>query len=332
MRIYNLCATGLILSAKQREPLSCDAKPVQFALLNGSKFPASGPVYFSRTLSGFNVAQKKEDSLACTAQLILRSNLDNRNHLELQAYYTVQRVNNSSLSSTSNLQLDSAGQAKMQNWVAGINAYASQIGDYQLTRFGALYVLKQNDMEQVLYFNGKLVEPKIDNYQINIEKSYNLSDSYVFLIGSYSGGTIDMDTPNNRLIRIESGTRYQVSGLFAPVTNGIIQNGDTLHINAFEPGRPYVESADFPVYVFESGILKTLHQSKSDAYYQAKISTFTPLDIVNIAKADQCFDTTANQLDVSHACGYAAKYCFMFKAIKESSLDENYIMLSQICN
>lgn len=332
--IIVLCGIMVFACSKHQQPLSCESKTVQFALLDANKNNTSAPVYFSHNLSAFESMQNLDTSQTCSAILILQSNLNKENLLKLPVKYTVYRVNGTSLFSTSDLELDNASKAQMQSWLTNLNNFAGKLGDYQLTPYGALYVVKQSDIEQILYFNGKAVKPVISNYQINIEKNYTLGDKYIFLIGSYTGGTIDMDTKNNSLIQIDAQGRYKLTQAFAYRSEaGIIQNKDTsLYINGIDPGRPYVESADFPVYVYESGVLNTRHASKSDSYYMAKFSSMLPKNIIDLAKHDNCFDAEGNQVDVSHACGYAAKYCFMYKALANPPHDDYYVMLHQICD
>ena len=195
-----------------------------------------------------------------------------------------------------------------------------------------MYVFKKSDVDQVLYFNGSPVSPRIGNFQINIEKNYILGGNSVFLIGSYTGGTIDADTENSHLIQIDAQGKYTVSKAFAYMRGGIIQKDDALYINGVIPGKPYIESSDLPVYLFESGVFKTIRGAESDAYYQAKYSKLQAKDIIKVALVDQCYDSENNLVDTSHACGYAQKYCFMFKSLKNPIHDQYYTALSQVCN
>ncbi len=336
MRFYYIyCVVlGTIIyacSKQQEQPLSCDSKTVVYSLLGTGKLSESTPVYFSRSLSNFQAQSNLDKSLSCSATLVLQSNLNQDNILKLPVKYIVYPVNNSSVSNTSDLKVDDASKSKMKNWLIQLNGLIRKLGDYQFTPYGALYVIKDNEMEQTLYFNGQLVNPNIHNYQVNIEKNYLLGNKYVFLIGSYSGGTMDIDTQNNRLIEIAPNKQYKVTPLFAYRSDGIVVNQQSLYINAFDPERPYVESTDLPVYKYESGNLIVVHNSKSYEDYQHKFSTMRPRDIINIAKADKCFDEEDKVLDVSHACGYGVKYCFMYKALKNPPHDEYYQELSQAC-
>ena len=320
----------LALSAcsKHQEPLSCDSPSVQSAVLETQQ--TSGPIYYSRKLDKIKPEKKTDSMLSCKADLVLKSNLDNKRVLSLPVSYSVYSVDNKSQNSSSGINLSAEDKTKLNSWLTAMNASTKQLGDYQLTPGGALYVMK-GDL-QVLYFNGKAVTPAVSNEILNIEKSYTLGSNSVFIIGSYSGGTIDSDTLNNILIQIDKDGKYIMTRKFAYQQNGIMQNGESLVINGIIPFRAYAESTDFPIYVYSNGILTTRSDVKPDSYYENKFSTMSATDIVNIAKTDQCFDSGANEIDGSHACQYATKYCFMFKAIKESEDNQDYTMLQRVCN
>ncbi len=306
-----IIVSGLYGCSQHDEPLNCASLAVQTAVLNSNN--ASGPVYYSRKLSGIKPGQKTTDALGCKADLSFQSNLDNKRTLTIPVNYTVYKVDNKSQSSTSALNFNADNKVKLDAWLVAINSLTKQLGDYQLASGGALYVMKNND-QQTLYFNGQPVQPNITNQTISIEKSYTLGTNSVFLVGNYTGGTIDGDTLNNFIVQVNKDGSYKITQKFAYTQ--INQMNESLVINGVVPFRPYAESTDFPVYVFSNGMFSTQREAKPDSYYEAKFATMTALDIVNIAKADQCFNAEANEVDGSHACLYATKYCFMFKAMK----------------
>ena len=320
----------LALSAcsKHQEPLSCDSPSVQSAVLDTEK--VTGPIYYSRKLDKITPEKKTDTMLSCKAELVLKSNLDSKHTLNLPVSYNVYKVDDKSQSSTSGINLTAEEKVKLNTWLEAMNTSTKQLGDYQLTPGGALYVMKGD--QQVLYFNGTHVSPPVSNEVINIEKSYTLGGNSVFIIGTYSGGTIDSDTMNNLLIQVDKNGKYIMTQKFAFQQNGIMQVGESLVINGVIPFRAYAESTDFPIYVYSNGVLTSRQDVKPDSYYENKFSTMTADDIVNIAKADQCFDAGVQEIDGSHACQYATKYCFMFKAIKESEDNDNYTMLQKVCN
>lgn len=320
---------GLYGCSKNSEPLSCDSPSVQAALLNGAN--SSSPGYYSKSLINTKPMQKTDNALSCSASLSVQSNLDNKLILSIPVTYQVYQVNNKSESSTSSLNFTNENQAKLSAWLIQLNDLSKQLGDYQLTPLGAIYVMKESD-QQVLYYNGQLVTPEISNTIISIEKTFTVNDKPVFLLGSYTGGTIDQDTRNSLLIEIESQGKYKVTRRFAYKLNGITQSEESLVINGVAPGRPYAESDDFPIYVYTNGDLTIQRDVKPDSYYQTKFANMTTKAIVDQAKADQCYDNANNLLDTSHICLYAMKYCFEYKAIKNPADDDYGKIIKKACN
>lgn len=327
--VLTIVLLGLYGCGERKEPLSCNSPSVIDAVLRDK---TTGPVYYSRSLVNAKIVQKTDQSILCGADLVIQSNLDNSRKLSIPTTFNVYKVNKKSKSSTSNLIFTPLNQKKLNDWLTSINLLTKQLGDYQLAAGGALYVMKGEQL-QTLFFNGKPVAPKMSNQMINIEKSYTLGNNSAYLIGSYTGGTIDADTLNNYLVLIESSGTYKISQQFGYQPNGIMQTNESLVINGVVPFRPYAESTDFPVYLYTNkGQLITTRAAKPDSYYEAKFANMTALSIVNIAKADQCFNLSENQVDTSHACSYGTKYCFMFKSMKDKGAhDDSYAILEKAC-
>ncbi|MFN7094295.1 MAG: hypothetical protein ACK4M7_02925 [Burkholderiales bacterium] len=320
---------GLIAACSKSPTLSCDSENAQAALLSTGKPDSSSPIYFRQQLANFAIIKTTSKDMLCKADLTLSSNLDSSNQITIPLQYVVSAPQNRLLN-ISILNKDGSNQAKQREWLAKLTKQTKSITDYKLTPYGALYVVESD--EQTLYFNGKIVAPKIENYQVSIENNFKLGDAYVFLIGSYTGGSIDNDTPNNTLVQVANKDEVTISQAFAYQSNGIKQEDNRLLINGVAIGRPYAEDRDFPIYTYESGVLTTLRDVKPDSYYQAKLADLQPQDIINQAKADNCLDAEQEQLDLSHRCYYGAKYCFEFKAMKHPQHDEYYVMLAKSCN
>jgi hypothetical protein len=317
----------IIVGCGHDEPINCNTQSVTLSVLNINE----SPVYYSRSLTNTKIVNKTSNSLSCSADLNLVSNLDNKLRLQLPVTYIVYKVDKKSEGSTSGLKLTLDNQTKLNAWLKSINALTNSLGDYQLSSGGALYVIKES-LVQDLYFNGSPTNPKISNQILSIEKSYTLGDKAVFLIGSYTGGTIDADTLNNYLIQIDKSGNYKATPEFAYIQNGIMQTGESLVINGVIPFRPYAESDDYPIYNYSNGVLNTIRAAKDDSYYLKKFSTLSPAAIINMAKLEQCFDTANNEIDTSHACSYGHKYCFMYRAIKAPVSDANYQILKKACD
>ncbi|MBP9743207.1 MAG: hypothetical protein KBD37_07615 [Burkholderiales bacterium] len=308
------------------DPFSCNNRAVIDYLITAHS--ESGPVYYSKSLTGIKLIHKEAQSMSCSAIFSIKSNLDNHRVLSVPVTYMVYKVNNNHESNTSGLKIGAANLVLVDKWITSLNNFSTQLGDYQLTVNGAIYVLKESD-QQTLYFNGEPITPEISNTQIHIEKSYVLESQPVLLIGSYTGGSIDADTHNNILVRLAPNNNYQVTQPFA--YQSIIQNGESLIINGIAPGRPYAEIGDNPVYIYSGGRLLIKQDVKPESYYLTKFAHLTPKQIVDEAKQEQCFDNENNLLDISHTCRYASKYCFKFRALKESGEDQYYNILKQSC-
>lgn len=339
------------------DPFSCDNPSVKDYLLTVSH--ESGLVYYSKSLTGIKLINKQAQSMSCSALLSIKSNLDNHRVLSVPVTYVVYKVTNNHESNTSGLQLKASDRVLLDKWISSLNDFSNQLGDYQLTVNGAVYVLKESDW-QTLYFNGEPLTPEISNTQIHIEKSYVLESQPVLLIGSYTGGSIDADTHNNILVQLATNNNYKVTRPFA--YQSIIENGESLIINGIAPGRPYAEIGDNPIYTYSQGNLLIKQDVKPESYYLTKFAHLTPKQIVDEAKQEQCFDNENNLLDLSHTCRYGVKYCFKFRALTagdppvgggcknshirgcydkkkmssylegESEVDEYYSILKRSCN
>ena len=323
--IYFLLSLSLI-SCGRDEPLKCDSNLVTtLDVLNSDK----SPKFYSQNITDTKVTQTTNNKLSCSANLNLISNLDNTK-IVLPVTYTVSRGDSKSSPITSSLSLQSTDQSILNKWLQSQAELTKSLGDYQLSPGGALFVIKES-IEESLYFNGKPIVPEIHNQIVSIEKSYTLGTMSVFLVGSYTGGEIDADTPNNYLIEIDKSGTYKISTEFSYQVGGIIASNESLVINGVIQFRQYAESNDYPIYSYSNGELNTIRPIKPESYYVQKFSGLSSDDIVNIAKADQCFDNDNNQIDMTHKCAYGNKYCFMYKAINESQPNRNSLMLKNIC-
>ena len=315
--------------SRQNNTLTCDGQSTKNALLNHLD-DATSLAYYTRELINIKILKKNDNYVFCSASLFVRSSLDNKLTTSVPVTYNVYAGSLESRQlGTLKLNLTNEGSLKLNNWVASLNELAKHLGYYELTPNGALYVLKESE-QQVLYFNGQKIIPEVSNSTINIEKRYVLDDKYVFLIGSYTGGTIDADTRNNMLIQIESNSKYTITRNFG--YQNITLGHESLVISGIAPGRIYAESDDFPIYNYKDGELTIARDVKPESYYMVKFAAMKPIDIVNIAKADKCFDNISNLLDKSHVCKYAMKYCFMYEAIKVNSDDRYYQILKKSCD
>ncbi|MDQ5920654.1 MAG: hypothetical protein QG673_710 [Pseudomonadota bacterium] len=326
---------GIDGCTKHRKPLTCDNSAVTDYLL--AVRSESSLVYCSKSLTDIKILQQQQKSLLCGGSLLIKSNLDNRRILSIPVTYTVYRVNQNIDANVSQFEFAYPDKIKVERWTAELNNLSKQLGDYQLSPNGAIYVLKESE-QQTLYFNGQPIVPEISNTRVQIEKSYVIESNAVFLIGTYTGGSIDSDTRNNLLIQLVGNGGYKVTRPFA--YQSIIQNNnESLVIKGVTPGRPYAESDDFPIYIYRKSSLEILRDIKPDSYYISKFANLTPQDIIIQSKHEQCFDTDNNMLSLSHTCSYGSKYCFEFGAIKESKKpdhdldhDRYYKILDKSCN
>jgi hypothetical protein len=336
MRIFSCLILIVVFisgCSKESNTLDCNNYSVKSQLL--SQLESSDSVqYYSNNITNVTTASKSNESRLCYANINFQSNLDNKIKLSIPVKYSLYVTKSLFQNSISDLSFAPSDKIKLDNWINTVNAMAQLLGDYQSTPYGAIYVMNESNL-QYLYFNGSEIEPEVANNSIKIEKEFITdNDNYIYLIGSYTGGAIDADTRNNFLIDIESNGTYKMTRMFAYQPNKINLVGESILIYGYNPGRPYAESTDFPIYEYSYGDLAVIQDVKPESYYLNKFSTLKPIDIINQAKKELCYDNNKNLLDTSLGCKYGIKYCFEFKAIAESSNtdDINYKILKQSCN
>lgn len=321
-----------LTSCSKKVVLNCDSSEVQDSLLNISKQQISTlPMYFQQKLSDFVIVNKPDNNLlTCKATLTYISNFDNTDEKKFEILYNIQADKKAKVNV---ILLDDINdfRKKQQSWLNKIAKQIENIRDYQNTPFGALYTIEKNN-EQTLYFNNRIVIPQISNYKVSIEDVFNLNDdSYVFLIGNYTQTTLDADSANNVLIRIESSGITNVSVPFAYQQNGISESNGRLIIKGKSINRPYAEDSDFPIYSYESRGLVIIQNVKPDSYYRVKFSKMRPIDIITQAKSDNCFDNLHKLINMTNICHYGIKYCFEFNSIINPIHDEYYEILDRSC-
>lgn len=317
--------------SKDNNTLDCNNNSVKSQLL--SQLESNNAVqYYSSSIIDVTTGFKSNESMLCMANIKLQSNLDSNIRLTIPVKYNLYVPKSVFQNSISDLAILSNDRIKLNGWIDNVNLLAQQLGDYQTTPFGAIYVMNESNM-QYLYFNGNAIVPEVSNNSVKIEKEYVINQHYVYLIGSYTGGAIDADTRNNFLIDIESNSSYKMTRMFAYQANKVNLVNESIIIYGYNPGRPYAESNDFPIYSYFNGNLTVLQDVKPESYYLNKFAGMHPIDIINQAKNDLCFDNNNNLLDTSLSCKYGIKYCFEFKAIAESSDEDMYYkILKQSCN
>jgi hypothetical protein len=307
---------------------TCDSPAFVNTLLNNSSMFPHG--YYAPSLSNIYVINETNDWLKCQATLTLISRLSTQNTLSIPTSYIIYKSNSNFKPLV--LDLTSTQENNITTWINTLNNITNNIGDYRFTPYGALYVMNESNAQQQLYFNGMIVNPEISNTQVKIENTYTLGNKYIFLIGSYSGGSIDNDTRNNLLIQIVPNSQYSITTKFA-YSNIAIESNHTLLITGKSLGRPYAESNDYPIYLYNESLI-ILQDIKSESYYLDKFATITTKDIINQAIAEQCFNQEKQLLDIdSNDCKYGIKYCFEFRAISNTAKhDKNYSILNKSCN
>ena len=309
----------LISCSKSKLKINCDNNSVSRQLLDSINLPNNG--FLKMSLINLKLLKSNDIFLTCTASLKLQNTLNSRNDLIIPVKYKIFIKKVAFGVDSSKLFINGENTIKYLKWKNELDNYVAQLGDYQKTPYGSLYVLKDN-FKQSLYFDGNLVKPEIRNNLILIEKNYLINDSYVFLIGSYNNATIDKITDNNFLIEIDKKS-YSITQPFSYQVNGIQQKENSLYIIGSLKSKTYAEKDDFPIYYFHNGVLKTIKSTKPESYYQEKFAKLNSENIINQAIDENCYDSTSQRLILDQNCNYGDKYCYEFKYITD--LDKNSV-------
>ncbi len=190
-----------------------------------------------------------------------------------------------------------------------------------------LFIKQDNNVSQSLNYNGnQMVTNLISNDNVKIEKEFDLDGSKVFLIGSYTGGTIDNTTKNHYLLSISPTNQVVLTNAFA-YRGDIQQKNDSLFLHLYDPEQVYQSDNDIPLIEYKpSGFVDLESNSLIPKY-----NKLTAKSIVDMAIHDGCYDPKYKVFDLSNSCDQALKYCKLFKQLKNPVRDSYYQILQQTC-
>lgn len=119
-------------------------------------------------------------------------------------------------------------------------------------------------------------------------------------------------------------------GNYKALLDASLNNTQTCVIFKFIDSRRYSDSNDYQVFRYcGSNIIKVM-DVKPESYYHDKFSTLTAKEILELASSGNCYNPQINKFQLTKACDYGIKYCYMLKFIKESS-NLYYLHLQQAC-
>lgn len=331
--------------AEVSEGIACNSESVVRQIVANNLHLGAKQLYISSSLQDITTTDNGPSNLKCQANLSLASFCNNQT-IKIPISYQVQQnkiINHKNVASSTNsyslvqplvtnVLLKQQQLTQLTQFLQHLQESSNLIADYQVTRKGNTYVVKKSRLVQELYVNGKVTEPLVSNYNVNImNKLFETENEVGFLIGSFTGGTIDNDTLNNRLLVLIKDDGYYLSPEFSYVSSIESANGSIFITSG--NSLNYASHDDYPIYEYKDKQWLVARAGKSVAEYQKDFSKLTAKQILAIAKDDQCYDSDIDSLDTSHACNYANKYCFMFKSLAKNVLhDSAYNILQQSCN
>lgn len=280
---------------------------------------------FTESLSEIDIQATESDGVLCNATLSLGSLLDNNKQIKLPIRYKVKKQNNNT--QVTNVSISPSEQNVSSEWAKWARQMNSQLVEYKVLDRGVLFVKQDNNVSQSLNYNGnEVLSNLVNNDSVKIEREFKLNGQAVFLIGNYSGGTIDNTSKNNYLITINSDNKVILTESFA-YKGEIVQKDNSLFLKLYDPEQVYADNQEMPTIEYKDGVFVNLNADTLAPKYEG----LSAKKIIEMATKDGCYDPKYQVFDLSNACDQALKYCKLFKSLNNPPHDQYYNILKETC-